>query len=646
MLQFVLSACYRKCTMQDLKLISDKIVFVILLSFCGMVYMGYKFSLVSNYYTYPPAYALNYSDFILYNSKCRIPKVDPFNMEVKGFYKKKSYVSCSKLELLTYVTKDVNHTSAKIHIKRDLVKSYSSNGVNCCYQNVSRGDKNIDNTISLSKCVDFNGEVNLSKKAVLVKCLNKATKKEVYSNVHMPVIITSKEKAKIAKHDKSSRPLSVLIVGVDSVSRLNMMRDLPKTRSFLNTNGWIEMQGYNKIGDNTFPNLMAILTGREKDNAYDACDPTVTGKLDSCNFIWSDYGKFNYITGYAEDSADISTFNYLKKGFKEEPVDYYYRSFIIASEKKMKTVTVDAMKYCSGPETAGERILHAAQDFAISLNNTPHFGFFWMNSFSHNMLNSISRMDDKLRKFFTEINAAGVTDNSIIIFISDHGLRFGKILRTYTGWLEERLPMFYIWTPPWFREIYPVEYENLQANSLKLTNPYDLHMTLQDILTYSGANHSIVQSRGCPKCKSLFKEIEFERSCEDASIDWHWCSCADYKSIDSENETVQKAAQCIIDGIHKSLAVPEAKKCAKFKVKKIMSSRISTSADNWYKNDTYFLIVLETSPSAIFEATVKYDRTSESDPFILQSGISRLDHYGSRSDCVKKGNLKTICYCP
>lgn len=55
--------------------------------------------------------------------------------------------------------------------------------------------------------------------------------------------------------------LSVLIIGVDSVSRLNYFRTMPRTSELLRSHGWYELRGYNKVEDNTFPNLMAILTG-------------------------------------------------------------------------------------------------------------------------------------------------------------------------------------------------------------------------------------------------------------------------------------------------------------------------------------------------------------------------------------------------
>jgi len=56
---------------------------------------------------------------------------------------------------------------------------------------------------------------------------------------------------------------SVFLFGIDSMSRMNFRRSMPLTSAFVSQKGWFEMEGYNKVGDNTLPNLMAILTGRK-----------------------------------------------------------------------------------------------------------------------------------------------------------------------------------------------------------------------------------------------------------------------------------------------------------------------------------------------------------------------------------------------
>lgn len=54
--------------------------------------------------------------------------------------------------------------------------------------------------------------------------------------------------------DNSSKPTkvtprkpSVIMFGIDSMSKINIRRTMPKVYKFLTQSGWFEMQGYNKV---------------------------------------------------------------------------------------------------------------------------------------------------------------------------------------------------------------------------------------------------------------------------------------------------------------------------------------------------------------------------------------------------------------
>lgn len=163
--------------------------------------------------------------------------------------------------------------------------------------------------------------------------------KTIYENVHAilnPEKVREQVDRNGSQFGNSSRRLSVLVLGIDSVSRLNFYRAMPKTEKYLRETGWINLKGYNKIGDNTFPNLMAILTGQTPHQAYSRCKPTVAYKLDNCPFLWYNFRNAGYVTAYGEDETALNTFNYLKVGFVEPPTDYYLRPYMLASEKLLK----------------------------------------------------------------------------------------------------------------------------------------------------------------------------------------------------------------------------------------------------------------------------------------------------------------------
>jgi hypothetical protein len=57
--------------------------------------------------------------------------------------------------------------------------------------------------------------------------------------------------------------LSVIVLGFDSTSQLNFIRRMPKSLGFLQNNlKAIKLRGYNKVGENTLPNLVPLLSGK------------------------------------------------------------------------------------------------------------------------------------------------------------------------------------------------------------------------------------------------------------------------------------------------------------------------------------------------------------------------------------------------
>lgn len=111
----------------------------------------------------------------------------------------------------------------------------------------------------LSSCAPFQKSIKLPDSAeyILVKC--EVLGKTMYKNTHAII----REKADIRKrlddfkngrdeNEKKIRPLSVLMLSIDSISRLNLIRAMPKTAQHLYDTGWFELQGYNKVRTELF----------------------------------------------------------------------------------------------------------------------------------------------------------------------------------------------------------------------------------------------------------------------------------------------------------------------------------------------------------------------------------------------------------
>lgn len=443
--------------------------------------------------------------FLVHSPSCRIPDMDPFHPSLQKLVLREDPVVCSALPPLT-ATRPVPAAGSgalAMHVLRldtDLLPKYTPrfyHNVSCCYQSVTRVDppapvppgktahKDIDNKYHMGRCEDLVAEAQLEPDVefVIVRCSARRAgwrTKKVYTNMHAVVAPKASVRAKLRKfppRDPGDPRLSVLIIGVDSVSRLNYFRTMPRTSDLLRSAGWYELRGYNKIEDNTFPNLMAILTGMTRPQVEDTCFQTSMTPMDNCPILWRNFSRAGYVTAYVEDEPSIGTFNYKKAGFAHAPTDFYLRPFMLAAQEHMEVRRLHRLSACLGPSTAAEHILTYASSLATLLRDHLYFALFWMNSFSHNSVNSPSAMDERLFHFWRDLLKSGALRNTLVLFLSDHGMRFGKIRETEIGWLEERLPFINVWLPEAFRQRYPELDRGLRTNENRLTTPWDIHMT-------------------------------------------------------------------------------------------------------------------------------------------------------------------------
>ena len=429
------------------------------------------------------------------------------------------------------------------------------------------------------------------------------------------------------------------MMGIDSISRLNLIRGMPETYNHLESSGWFEMRGFNKIGDNTFPNLMAILTGQDNNVTEETCNWKEVGELDKCPFVWSDFDAAGYVTAYIEDEAYLQTFNYYETGFIKQPTDYYFRPFTLAAEDNLKIKLDHGLKFCVGPQHYADLIYQYGLDFAVTYKDHPSFGFFWTNSFSHEDLGTISSMDTRILHYLKQLEKLRILDDSIVFFFSDHGMRFGPIRDLFTGWLEERLPFLYVWLPKSFQLKHPEIVKNLKINRDRLVSPYDVHMTLKDILQMSGGYEAdyVPSATSCPDCQSLFKEMPSDRSCPDAGISKHWCTCTEFEKANIASKEVQLATRHLTNKINEDLK-PHPK-CAKLTLKSVLTARKSK-----HGSSIDYLVSFDVKPSmAKLEGTVRCDKECKEMKMI--GSISRLNKYGNQSACISDSNLRKTCYC-
>lgn len=334
---------------------------------------------------------------------------------------------------------------------------------------------------------------------------------------------------------------------------------MPKTRQILNELKAIEFVGYNKVADNTFPNLVPLFSGYSVEEIEKFCWVDNDNVFDDCPWIWKYYNTFGYNTGYGEDACWMGVFNYLKNGFSQPPVDYYLRTYIKANEDEIGHSKLLNANYCVGTRFATQVLFEYAYKFCknFTLSNKKFWGFYWGSSLTHDYLNVVADTDDIYTTFLENIKNDGILDNTIIFFMSDHGIRWGGIRETFQGRIEERLPFLYVLLPKWFKETYNSAVMNMLRNKHMLTTPFDVHETMKDLLDLDLLKQEVLVKRTKElKDKrgiSLFIPVPKERTCESAGITEEWCTCHQSKNISVVDEKVERAAQTVVSHINSML---------------------------------------------------------------------------------------------
>ena len=60
-------------------------------------------------------------------------------------------------------------------------------------------------------------------------------------------------------------------------------------------------------------------------------------------FIWNEFQRNGYATAWSEDLVNVGTFTYRLKGFQDQPVDHYMRTFYIEASSSFSK-----KNYCYG----------------------------------------------------------------------------------------------------------------------------------------------------------------------------------------------------------------------------------------------------------------------------------------------------------
>ena len=527
----------------------------------------------------------------------------------------------------------VEVANGTFHITKQAFRDHGN--ITCRYTPLKRGP----NDFSVKEMTTINithGDPIVSD-FFTVRCAGDLSNK-TYTNLHSGIY---KKNTRIHPLPKNAMGFNVLILGLDSVSRMSMQRLFPKTYNYFKESmGGIILEGYNVVGDGTKANLLPFLCGKAKGELA-GCGPRKpnTKPVDGYPWVWKKFQELGYMTQYIEDRPEINTFNFECKGFKEQPVHHYMRPFFLKMFEKIHS----KYKMCLGSKRLHVNALNWVQDFFTAYSHHPKFSFIFLNTLTHDKIFFAADADKDLLVFLESMESQGHMRKTLFILMADHGHRFHRARQLAQGRLEERMPFMGFWVPPAFKTKYPIAFRNLKTNSHRLTTHFDLHKTLMDVVNYRETMFGNLSERGI----SLFREIPLERTCLQAKIGTHWCVCQILKVLPSNNSVVQDASVKLVSTINFITSGFE-NLCHRLSLSKTIKASIYTQNESKSRannHEVYYSITVRTTPGeGLFEATMKYN-TVLGNFTVPEQDISRINAYGNQSHCVTTRSLLRFCYC-
>lgn len=435
------------------------------------------------------------SRWLVSSPKCHIPIIDPWHESIRSFVDVKGNLDCSK------IARKAGHPDAAISYVEDnklFINDHERDSVplGCCLRQVVRSEDNDDDLVYNETCELVNPQLASIGLEIPYELIKLECPKINYTNYHSFIVHDLEEEAAIQRVAEKKlikdQYYNVVIVGMDTISRLNAYRQLNKTLQLLKDKfNMIEFYGYNKVGENTFPNLIPFLTGLTPEQLtetqcwlpshYTQSSESGDDYLDNCKYLWNFYQEVGYFTYFSEDWPMASTFNYLKQGFKRKPTLFYGRPFSIARQDIRFPSNSNGCSSCILDKPIVEVDLENLKSFIKKQGKSAYLAFQWINCPQHDDLNGASRVDSIVRDFFQDIHKLTYDERTFVIFFSDHGYRWNDFVSTRVGHYESSLPLLTIAPPKHFIENHSDLYENLKKHQAALLTPFDLFKTIIEI---------------------------------------------------------------------------------------------------------------------------------------------------------------------
>jgi len=312
--------------------------------------------------------------------------------------------------------------------------------------------------------------------------------------------------------EKKITPYSnnIIILYIDSVSRVNSLRQLKKTLKFFE-----KFMSYKGASPEKYPSLKFHSFQFFKYHSFIGHTPGNYPILfygrprNSSIVLITKYLKENgYITCYSSDSCDKDNVRTLHNFTTEEVYDH---QFIICDPNR-ENFNENTIHCLYGKQTI-EHLYNYGEQFWKKYKGNRRFLSIVSNNGHEGTLEVLKYADNIIFNFLNNLFIDNLLKDSSIILMSDHGVGMPSIYYPYDFYkLEEFLPMLYMIINDRENISYEEQYKYLNENQQAFISSYDIYNTIGNLIF--GDEYYIIKNKteenDTPKSRygtSLFDKI-------------------------------------------------------------------------------------------------------------------------------------------
>ncbi|CAG9325557.1 unnamed protein product [Blepharisma stoltei] len=490
--------------------------------------------------------------------------------------------------------------------------------------------------------------------------LNKRTDFE-----HVTYKLRPKEESlKRAKNSLVGKPINIVMLVIDSLSRRSFFRKLPMCLDYLNSNAKnfsiFDFKLHHIMGQNSPASYMPTFFG---DMPFKQSRKIFRGDLYYSISIWKYLHDRGFVTMIGMDNCGDNLPSYIGR---TPNVDHIMGSFWCAAKAYYGYSQSLKKERCIGNKNAHTWMLDLILDFSDTYKNVSKYTYMHVNTAHEETGTVISTLDLDLKNFLQDFTSRD--EDYVLFLMGDHGMRYGSWFKSKDGSHEHKLPLLLTIVKNSVLENAPNSTEALLHNSNRLISKLDFHTTLQHLGNYPDMESGIFDIRQktskTKKTYNLFYDhIPDNRTCEDAGIPVYWCGCKPFEEITENTQDFDYLANNIIDTFNHENKIDDSSKetiCQKLNLNK--TSYIGKQEDS---DISYWKIKfsIQEKASALFEVIIRLSKTQitkrESEYFNVRNitfgemkyynimNVNRLDAYDSvcKDEILKKGFDPVYCIC-